>query len=101
MSAGPIEQKSAAATTTAFIVGYLAAIAVTAIPWLHDHLTPDQRQQLPAVVTAAFVALAAYYAPHTHRADLVPPPAPLPVTGDTADEILSAPPAGGSAHAGE
>lgn len=94
---GPIEQKSAAATTTSFVIGYLAAVAVTAIPWLHDHLTPDQRQTLPAVVTAAFVAIVAYITPHTHRPDLVQPlepvtgfvmrggpdpvqPAPLPAT---------------------
>jgi hypothetical protein len=75
--AGPIEQKAVAAPATALVSGYLSAVLISTVPWLHTHLTPDQQQQLPIVIAFALSAAAAWLAPHTHRPDLVPvqPPA--------------------------
>jgi hypothetical protein len=72
MAAGPIEVKSYTATGTTLIVGYACAVLISAVPWLNQHLTPDQQQQLPWIITTAATALASYFAPHTHRPDLAP-----------------------------
>jgi len=72
MTGGPIEQKAAAGPAATLIAGYLSAVLVEAVPWLHDHLTPDQRQNLPVIIAFALSALAAWLAPHTHRPDLAP-----------------------------
>ncbi|HYK70450.1 MAG TPA: hypothetical protein VEV45_21070 [Streptosporangiaceae bacterium] len=69
--ASPIEQKAVAGPTTALIAGYLSTILISAVPWLHDHLTPDQQQSLPIIIAFLLSAAAAYLAPHTHRPDLV------------------------------
>lgn len=71
--AGPIEQKAVAAPTATLVVGYITGLLVTTVPWLRDNLTADQQQNLQVIITFLFSALAAYYAPHTHRPDLVQP----------------------------
>jgi hypothetical protein len=71
---GPIEQKAVAGPATALVAGYLSAILVSAVPWLHDHLTPDQQQSLPVIIAFLLSAAAAYLAPHTHRPDLMTDP---------------------------
>jgi hypothetical protein len=75
VSAGPIEQKAVAGPATALVAGYLSAILISAVPWLHQHLTPDQQQSLPVIIAFLLSAAAAYLAPHTHRPDLLDTPA--------------------------
>jgi hypothetical protein len=74
---GPIEAKAAAGPSVTLIAGYLSGVLISAWPWLNDHLTADQQQNLPIIIAFALSALAAYLAPHTHRPDLTPvePPA--------------------------
>jgi hypothetical protein len=71
VTAGPIEQKAVAGPATALVAGYLSAILVSSVPWLHQHLTPDQQQSLPIIIAFLLSAAAAYLAPHTHRPDLL------------------------------
>lgn len=68
--AAPIEQKAAAAPFATLVGGYLAAILIEAVPWLRDHLTPDQKFNLPVIIAFALSAIAGYFAPHTSRPDL-------------------------------
>jgi hypothetical protein len=72
---GPIEAKAAAGPTATLIAGYLSAVLIEAVPWLRDHLTADQKQNLPIVIAFLCSVAAAYVAPHTHRPDLPPLPA--------------------------
>jgi len=72
MAGGPIEAKAAAAPAATLVAGYLSAVLISAVPWLHDHLTPDQQQSLPIIIAFLLSAAAAYFAPHTHRPDLDP-----------------------------
>jgi hypothetical protein len=86
---GPIEQKAAAAPTATLIIGYACAILINTVPWLNDHLTADQQQEIPIILAFLASALAAYLAPHTHRPDLPPlpvQPAPVPVAGNETAE---------------
>ena len=71
--AGPIEQKAVASPSATLVVGYITALLVTTVPWLRDNLTADQQQNLQVIITFLAAALAAYFAPHTHRPDLVEP----------------------------
>jgi hypothetical protein len=73
VSGGPIEQKAVAAPFTTLIAGYLSSLLITTVPWISQHLTPDQQQTLPVIIAFALSALAAYLAPHTDRPDLIPP----------------------------
>ena len=73
--AAPIEQKAVAGPFTTLIAGYLSAVAIEAVPWLHDHLTADQQANLPIIVAFLLSSVAAYLAPHTHRPDLPQPAA--------------------------
>jgi hypothetical protein len=77
VSAGPIEQKAVAAPTATLVAGYFCTVLISAVPWVREHLTPDQQRELPIIVAFLFTAAAAYIAPHTHRPDLPPvvPPA--------------------------
>jgi len=75
MAAGPIEQKAVAGPATALIAGYLSTILISAVPWLHEHLTPDQQNSLPIIIAFLLSAVAAYLAPHTHRPELLEEPA--------------------------
>ena len=68
---GPIEQKAVAAPGATLVFGYLAALLIEVIPWLKDNLTPDQQSNLPIIIAFVASALAAYFAPHTHRPDLM------------------------------
>ena len=76
VSGGPIEQKAVAAPFTTLVAGYLTSVLITAVPWISQHLTADQQQNLPIIIAFLLSAVAAYLAPHTHRPDLatVPPP---------------------------
>jgi len=74
VATGPIEQKAVAAPATALVAGYLSTILISAVPWLHDHLTPDQQNSLPIIIAFLLSAVAAYLAPHTHRPDLLDSP---------------------------
>lgn len=87
MTAGPIEQKAVAAPAVTLIAGYLSAVLISAVPWLHDHLTPDQQQSLPVIIAFLLSAVAAYLAPHTHRPDL-----PLPAGPGRHVETVALPP---------
>jgi hypothetical protein len=76
--AGVIEQKAVAAPAVTLVAGYLSAVLISAVPWLHDHLTADQQQNLPIVIAFILSGVAAYVVPHTHRPDLAPVVAPPP-----------------------
>jgi len=75
--AAPIEQKAVAGPTAGLVIGYISTVLIAAVPWLNQHLTADQQQQLPVILGFLFAAVASYFAPHTHRPDLLPP-APVP-----------------------
>jgi hypothetical protein len=62
-----VETKVAAGASTTLVAGYLSSVLVTTVPWLNTHLTGDQKQTLPIIVAFVLSALAAYFAPHTHR----------------------------------
>jgi hypothetical protein len=81
------------------VAGYLSALLVSAVPWLHDHLTADQQASLPIIIAFLLSALAAYLAPHTHRPDLSPD-LPAALLGALAAEAGTHG-GGGQAHAGE
>ena len=53
------------------MIGYLTGLLIEVIPWLKDNLTPDQQMSLPIILAFLASGLAAYFAPHTHRPDLV------------------------------
>jgi hypothetical protein len=72
--AGPIEQKAVAGPFTTLVAGYISTVLITSVPWLHQHLTTDQQQNLPIIVAFLLSGVAAYLAPHTHRPDLGAPP---------------------------
>ena len=76
MNTGGIETKVAAGSITTLAAGYLSGLLIEVIPWLKDNLTTDQKQNLPIILAWVLAALAAYFAPHTHRPDLEPVPAP-------------------------
>lgn len=88
MATGPIEQKAVAGPAVALVAGYLATVLFSAVPWLRDHLTPDQREEIPVIIAFALSALAAYLAPHTHRPDLPPQ-----VTDAVRSLVITPPPA--------
>ena len=71
LGGGPIEQKAVASPAATLVAGYLSAILISSVPWLHSHLTPDQQQSLPIIIAFLLAAVAAYLAPHTHRPDLL------------------------------
>ena len=75
MAAG-IETKTAAGSVSFLAIGWLTTLLIEAVPWLREHLTPDQKQNAPIILAWLIGSLAAYYAPHTHRPDLVPPEPP-------------------------
>jgi hypothetical protein len=77
--AAPIEQKAVAAPSATLVIGYLTGLLIEVVPWLNTHLTPDQKQNLPVILAFVASALAAYFAPHTHRPDLPQPPVMLPL----------------------
>lgn len=67
-----IETKVAAGSVSFLAFGWLSTILIEAVPWLREHLTPDQKQNAPIVLAWLIGSLAAYFAPHTHRPDLPP-----------------------------
>jgi hypothetical protein len=79
---GPLEAKAVAGPTVTLVAGYLSSVLISAVPWLHAHLTADQQQNLPIVIAFILSFVAAYRAPHTNRPDLPVEPsdplAPLP-----------------------
>jgi hypothetical protein len=88
MSAGNqgVETKVAVGSTTTIVAGYIAWALVTYVPGLNDTFPVDLQGQLPVVVAFVLSAVAAYFAPHTHRPltalpDLVPPAEPQPPPG--------------------
>lgn len=87
MSSGAgVETKAVAAPFATLVAGYLSSVLITTVPWLNTNLTGDQKQNLPIIIAFALSAIAAYFAPHTHRPDLAPvapPPAPNPESVDT------------------
>ena len=89
-----IETKTAAGSVSFLAIGWLTTLLIESVPRLRQNLTPDQKQNAPIVLAWLIGSLAAYFAPHTHRPDLLPDPGQhaRPVTGDTADEITEAPP---------
>lgn len=70
MAGGPIEQKAAAGPVATLVGGYAAAILIAYVPVLRDAFPADERDQLAVFCAFVLSALAAYYAPHTHRPDL-------------------------------
>lgn len=70
MSGGPIEQKAVAGPTATLIAGYISWALITYIPGAKDTFPADIQAQLPVFVAFVISAIAAYFAPHTHRADL-------------------------------
>lgn len=88
MNGGPVspnqgvETKVAVGSATTIIAGYIAWALVTYVPGLKDTFPLDLQGQLPVIVAFALSAIAAYFAPHTHRLPLTltvtpPPPAEL------------------------
>jgi hypothetical protein len=77
VNGGGIETKVAAGSITTLAAGYISGLLIEVIPWLKDNLTADQKQNLPIIIAWLLAALAAYFAPHTHRPDLATPPAEL------------------------
>lgn len=73
-----IEAKAYVGTITTFAAGYASTLLLENIPWLGQHLTSDQQTNLPIFIATVLTAITTYYAPHTHRPDLTPPPAPEP-----------------------
>jgi hypothetical protein len=80
-----VETKVAVGSTTTIVAGYIAWALVTYVPGLNDTFPLDLQGQLPVVVAFVLSAVAAYFAPHTHRAapdpgllipEQVPPAAP-------------------------
>jgi hypothetical protein len=71
---GPLEQKAVAGPFATLVAGYFSAVLIEAVPWLSDHLTADQKQTLPVIIAFLLSAVAAYFAPHTHRPDLAGKP---------------------------
>lgn len=76
--AGPVESKAIAGPFVTLVAGYAAAVLIEAVPWLNEHLTADQQQNLPIIIAFALSAVASYFAPHTHRPDLAPVSPPPP-----------------------
>ena len=79
------------------------ASACSAWPWLDQHLTADQKQNLPIIIAFLLSSLAAYLAPHTHRPDLLPPPVQAALvrwTEQTHAPTSVTTSSGGVAHAG-
>lgn len=87
--AGPIEAKAYVGTLTTFGAGYLSTLLLETVPWLNQHLTPDQQTNLPIFIATVLTAITTYYAPHTHRPDL---PTPIPVQPAYPPEVNTAPP---------
>jgi hypothetical protein len=71
-----VETKVAVGSGTTVVAGYIAWALVTYVPGLKDTFPPDLQGQLPVMVAFALASIAAYFAPHTHRPDLLPPAAP-------------------------
>ena len=75
MSSGAgVETKVAVGSTTTIVAGYIAWALVTYVPGLKNTFPPDLQGQLPVMVAFALASIASYFAPHTHRPDLVLPP---------------------------
>jgi len=74
---GPVESKAVAGPTTAALVGYISWAIITFVPGVKDNVPADLQGQIPVVVGAVLAAIAAYYAPHTHRPDLTEPLTPV------------------------
>src|SRR5215471_16805330 len=57
----PIHPRTAAraAPAVTLVAGYLSAVLISAVPWLHDHLTADQQQNLPIVIAFILSGVAA------------------------------------------
>jgi thiamine transporter ThiT len=89
---GPIEQKAVAGPFATLVGGYLSSLLITAVPWLHQHLTSDQQQALPIIIAFLLAGLAAYFAPHTHRPDLMTAAETLADETVTAVQAAKAPP---------
>jgi len=67
-----VETKVAAGSATLLASGYLAWALFMFVPWLKANLPSELQGQLPVLIAWALSGLAAYFAPHTHRPDLVP-----------------------------
>ncbi len=67
-----VETKVAVSSGTTIVAGYIAWVLVTFVPGLNSTFPPDLQGQLPVVVAFVLASVAAYFAPHTHRPDLVP-----------------------------
>jgi hypothetical protein len=76
---GPVETKTWTGSITWLAAGWLSGLLIEIIPWLKDNLTADQKQTLPIILAWVLASAAAYYAPHTHRPDLLTPPTLMPL----------------------
>lgn len=77
---GPIETKPVVGVSTTILIGYVLTLVFQIWPNLRQYVTPEVSQQLPIVIGGVLGAIAAYWAPHTHRPDL-PPVIPPAITG--------------------
>ena len=66
-----IEAKAVAAPSATLVIGYLTGLLIEVVPWLKDNLTADQKTSLPIILAFLASLIAAYFAPHTHRPDLM------------------------------